>query len=119
MQSDWTFYAATVRREGNDSRIRLYRGDGANLGMPGMSTVQQVGGDLVVPAVVFTNPNPSANWQIVGENNGFGPVPSAQDTNGSPYQGRIDDVRAFDRALVEVEINALFNEANNASLPGN
>jgi len=119
VQSDWTFYAATVRREGNDSRIRFYRGDGANLGMPGASTVQQVGGDLVVPGVVFTNPNPAANWQIVGENNGFGPVPAAQDTNGSPYQGRIDDVRAFDRALVEVEINALFNEANNASLPGN
>ena len=119
LPSDWTFYAATVRREGNDSRIRLYRGDGANLGAPGMSLVQQVGADLIVPGVVFTNPNAATDWQIVGENAAFGPVPSAEDTNGSPFQGRVDDVRVFDRALVEVELNALFNEANNASLPGN
>lgn len=116
---NWTFYAATVRREGNDTRIRLYRGDGANLGMAGMSAVQRVGTDLLVPGVVITNPNNATPWQIVNDNAGFGPVPEAADTNGNPFQGRIDDVRVFDHALVEVELNALFNEANNASLPGN
>jgi len=115
---DWTFYAATVRREGADSRIRLYRGDGANLGVNGSSFVQQID-EMVIPGVVFSNPSPSTAWQIIGENTGFGPVPAAMDTNGQPFEGRIDDARVFDRPLVEVELNALFNEANNASLPGN
>ncbi|MCZ6683938.1 MAG: hypothetical protein O7B26_12225 [Planctomycetota bacterium] len=114
----WTFYAATVRREGADTRLRLYRGDGANLGMPNVSLVQQVA-EMVVPGVVITNPNAGTAWQIVQEHSDFGPVPSAMGTGGQPMDGRIDDVRVFDRALVEFELNALFNEANNSSLPGN
>lgn len=116
--TNWTFYAATVVREGAGSRLRLYRGDGANLGVPGMSAVQQIA-ELVLPSKVFSNPNGASDWQIVREHDLFGPVPAALGTGGNPFQGRVDDVRIYDRALVLVELNALFNEADNSSLPGN
>lgn len=116
--SNWTFYAATVRREGNDTRIRLYRGNGADWGMQGMSLASQVA-ELVIPGVVITNPNAAGDWQIVGNHNQFGPVAEATGSSAEPFEGRLDDVRVFDRALVEVELNALFNEADNSSLPGN
>lgn len=116
--TNWTFYAASVRREGTDTRIRLYRGEGANWGVPNMSTVSQVA-EMVIPGVVITNPNAAANWRIVGNHNAFGPVQQVSGSNDSPFEGRLDDVRVYDRALVEVELNALFNEADNSSLPGN
>ncbi len=116
--TNWTFYAATVRREGAGSRIRLYRGEGANLGVPSMSAVQQIA-ELVLPNTVFSNPNGASDWQIVREHDLFGPVPAAIGTGGNPFQGRVDDVRIYDRALVLVELDAVFNEADNSSLPGN
>ena len=117
--ANWTFYAATVIREGANTRLRLFRGDGANLGVPGMSLVGNPVAELLVPNVVITNPVPNADWQIVGDHNGFGPVQEVSAPGGQPMDGRIDDVRIYDRALVEVELNALFNEADNSSLPGN
>ncbi len=116
--TNWTFYAATVRREGADTRIRLYRGDGANWRVPNMSAVSQVA-EMIIPGVVITNPNAAADWQIVGNHNSFGPVQEVDGSSGDPFEGRLDDVRVFDRALVEVELNALFNEADNSNLPGN
>ena len=83
-----------------------------------MSTVSQVA-EMVIPGVVITNPNAAANWRIVGNHNAFGPVQQVSGSNDSPFEGRLDDVRVYDRALVEVELNALFNEANNSNLPGN
>ncbi len=118
LPENWTFYAATVVREGNDSIIRLYRGAGADLGVPGASFVQKLD-EVVVSGVVFTNPDDEADWQISREHEAFGPVPGAQDTNGQPYEGRIDDVRIYERYLAEVELNALFNEGDNSDLPGN
>ena len=46
------------------------------------------------------------------------PVPGTNSPEDA-YAGRVDDMRVFDRALVEFELNALFNEADNSSLPGN
>ncbi|MCA9256139.1 MAG: LamG domain-containing protein, partial [Phycisphaerales bacterium] len=115
----WTFYAATVIPEGPDTRVRLYRGDGANWGVPMMSTVGAPVAETLISNALMTNPNPATNWRIVGNHNAFGPVQEAQGSGGAPFEGRIDDVRVYDRALVEIELNALFNEADNSGLPGN
>ena len=95
--ADWRLYVATVAYDGADTTIRLYRGAG------GGSAVTLVE-ELVVPGVRFTNPSTTDVAQIGGSM--FGPD---QDC-GADYQGRIDDVRIYSRALSVPEINALLNE---------
>ncbi len=115
---NWTFFAATVRPVAGGVKVSFYRGDGADRGVAGQSNVRLLD-EQTFQGLSFPNTNSATNWQVVRETYGFGPVPTVSDTNGSPFQGRVDDLRVYERGLSVVEINALFNEADNSSLAGN
>ncbi|NOX58830.1 MAG: hypothetical protein GXP29_08235 [Planctomycetes bacterium] len=118
LSDNWTFYAATVRQVAGEVKVSFYRGDGVDRGVPGQSNVRLLA-EQTFAAIDFPNPNPATTWQISRENNGFGPVPAANDAGSIPFQGRVDDLRVYERGLSALEVNALFNEAGNTSLLGN
>lgn len=98
IESDWTFYVATMSFDGVDTTLQLYRAAG------GDDVVESVVLDaVVVPDVQFVNPDSMASWAVGGDG-------TSDCTGSSGYEGRIDDVRIYDRALNEAEINALLQE---------
>lgn len=96
----WSFFCGAARVENGVLKVRLYRG---TLGQGQQVTLV---GQIDVVGAQPQNPVPT-NWQIVGATQGFGPVPSSI---SNPFAGRVDDVRFYQRHLIEVEVNALFNE---------
>jgi hypothetical protein len=97
--ASWRLYVATVAYDGAGTTITLYRGAG---GAAAAELVDQES----LPGVRFHNPSGTHASQIGGSSLGSGGDCNRQFF----YQGRIDDVRIYTRALSPPEVNALLNE---------
>jgi len=89
---DWSFYVVTIDRSGSAASLKLYK-DGL---VVNEDDLEGLGPDVL----------PTASPFIVGARANY-----TGGGGGNDFQGVLDDIRIYDRALSAGEVRALFNES--------
>jgi hypothetical protein len=76
-----------------------------------MGTKMYIDGMLIASNSIYVNnTNVSGNYFFIGVHGGTGLVPET-DTNATYFYGSLDDIRIYNRALSDPEINLLYHES--------